>query len=670
MYRVLKRVFFRSIFRDPRTAVAVGPGGRADAGVVGRGHRLPPVGVRRLRGGDERLPRGLQLGRGLRAVLPGVARLPAGDRPGRAGAQRAPGDEPGRGRPGRRGPPSHRAVPRLRRPPRPRGRGNGPPTWASWSRWRGCRSVRGAGAMCGGCWSARRGTPSGASWGAVGRLAIGARPRNVVPATATVAAVIVYFRSGRAVVGAVESLVGQGVAPTSVTVVANSPVPADIAAELADLGAVVVPTGGNVGFAAACNLGAAGTVRRLPVVREPRRHLRQGLPGDAAAPAAPGPERAVAPALRLPDGSVERSAKSRSYLRPGVLLARELGVGRALRLGSPAPPRRPRVVTAVSGACLLVPRAAFDRVGGFAEEFFLYGEDVDLCLRLRRVGCKVAVIPDARAVHASGTGSGDPSDPTVPEIKGREARRAHLLLLRRHRSDRAAEAYLAGLAWVLRARRLVRPRSAGDRAASKWVAEERRRRRSAAAGDGVGGGRRAPAAWAAAAEHVHRPSAGDGCRQRRPSHRRTAVAAGHPPPPAARPRRPAGARRRRAPGRRLPGRGRRPGGARPARHPRRPSPAAGRGGGGGRRAAPGGLDCVGPGHHPARQHPGVRGGAGPGPALARAPADRHPGGGGGPRPGAPGAAAGGPGAGGSGRPGWRRWARPRPGTGRTGWGGR
>lgn len=303
-------------------------------------------------------------------------------------------------------------------------------------------------------------------------------PRNAVPATATVAAVIVYFRSGRAVVGAVESLVGQGVAPTSVTVVANSPVPADIAAELADLGAIVVPPGGNVGFAAACNLGAAETVADFLWFVNPdvtcakdclETLLRQG-----------GPARAVAPALRLPDGSAERSAKSRSYLRPGVLLSRELGVGRALRLGSPAPPRRPRVVTAVSGACLLVPRAAFDRVGGFAEEFFLYGEDVDLCLRLRRVGCKVAVIPDARAVHASGTGSGDPADPTVAEIKGREARRAHVLLLRRHRSDRAADRYLAGLAWVLRARRLVRPgRSVGDRAASKWVAEERRHRSAA-----------------------------------------------------------------------------------------------------------------------------------------------------------------------------------------------
>jgi GT2 family glycosyltransferase len=291
-----------------------------------------------------------------------------------------------------------------------------------------------------------------------------------------VAAVITYFQSGRTVVAAVESLVAQGVAPASVTVVANSPVPADIAAELAGLGADVVGAGANLGFAAACNLGAGGAAARgadflwfvNPDVTCAKDCL-ETLLGHG------GPALAVAPVLLLPDGGVERSAKSRSYLRPAVLLSRELGLGRTLRLGSPTPPRRARPVVAVSGACLLVPAAAFRRIGGFAEEFFLYGEDIDLCLRLRRSGCSVAVIPEAHAVHASGTGSGDPTTADVQAIKGREARRAHLLLLRRHRSEATAARYLAGLVWVLRARRLVRRGSVADRAAWEWLVEERRR---------------------------------------------------------------------------------------------------------------------------------------------------------------------------------------------------
>ena len=85
-------------------------------------------------------------------------------------------------------------------------------------------------------------------------------------------------------------------------------------------------------------------------------------------------------------------------------------------------------------------------------------------------------------MHASGTGSGEPGDADVLEIKGREARRAHLLLLRRHRSEREASRYRAGLVWVLRARRLIRPlldpaKAAADRAAWEWLAEEHGRSR-------------------------------------------------------------------------------------------------------------------------------------------------------------------------------------------------
>ena len=53
----------------------------------------------------------------------------------------------------------------------------------------------------------------------------------------------------------------------------------------------------------------------------------------------------------------------------------------------------------VSGACAAVSHAWFDVVGGFDPGFFLYKEEEDLCLRMRRLGARIVYEPALRAVH-------------------------------------------------------------------------------------------------------------------------------------------------------------------------------------------------------------------------------------------------------------------------------
>jgi GT2 family glycosyltransferase len=62
-------------------------------------------------------------------------------------------------------------------------------------------------------------------------------------------------------------------------------------------------------------------------------------------------------------------------------------------------------VSWASGFCLYVRGACWADVGGFDEDFFMYFEDVALCLRARELGWRVAVLTDVEALHVEGASS-------------------------------------------------------------------------------------------------------------------------------------------------------------------------------------------------------------------------------------------------------------------------
>ena len=62
-------------------------------------------------------------------------------------------------------------------------------------------------------------------------------------------------------------------------------------------------------------------------------------------------------------------------------------------------------VEQLSGAALMVRRPLMDKIGGMDEKFFLYYEDVDFCLRIRKAGLKIIYVPSATITHIGGKSS-------------------------------------------------------------------------------------------------------------------------------------------------------------------------------------------------------------------------------------------------------------------------
>jgi GT2 family glycosyltransferase len=59
-------------------------------------------------------------------------------------------------------------------------------------------------------------------------------------------------------------------------------------------------------------------------------------------------------------------------------------------------------VDAISGSFMMMRKETYDKVGGFDEEFFMYGEDLDLCYRIQQAGFKVFYVHTTQIIHYKG----------------------------------------------------------------------------------------------------------------------------------------------------------------------------------------------------------------------------------------------------------------------------
>ncbi|MBK8130529.1 MAG: glycosyltransferase family 2 protein [bacterium] len=200
----------------------------------------------------------------------------------------------------------------------------------------------------------------------------------------------------------------------------------------------------NFGFGAACNRGARGAATdyllflnpdaalepnclaelvRFLDAREaasccgPRIQDETGRPDPAARRGFPTPWNALG-RLFFVEKLFPRSRWFASYSMPWLGYEREVRVDTIL------------------GACMLVRRSAFDRIGGFDEDYFLFGEDIDLCKRFSDLKLESWFVPTARLLHRGGH-----SMKSETRVARREFYRAMRIYMSKHWRDLPTPAY-------------------------------------------------------------------------------------------------------------------------------------------------------------------------------------------------------------------------------------
>ena len=173
----------------------------------------------------------------------------------------------------------------------------------------------------------------------------------------------------------------------------------------------VIDAGGNLGFARANNLGIRQTAGAFVLLLNPDTVVPPGAIAALVRGLAVHPEAAAA-GPRLTDGAGYPELSFGWSIGPvGELRQKIVGalydrrVRRVVKMVDRWS-REPGPREWISGACLLVRRSDLEAIGLLDERYFLYTEDVDLCVALRARGRVVLFVPQSEVLHLRGRSAG------------------------------------------------------------------------------------------------------------------------------------------------------------------------------------------------------------------------------------------------------------------------
>jgi GT2 family glycosyltransferase len=233
----------------------------------------------------------------------------------------------------------------------------------------------------------------------------------------SLAIIIVTYNSVAEIDDCLRSLVGHtDPFPTTITVVDNASTDgtADLVRERWP-SVQVIESGGNLGFSKANNLGIRATESDYVLLMNPDTVAPPAAIQTLVRGLASHPDAAIAGARLLSDtgfpelswgdpitpwGELKRMIFARLYRRKIRRIVKTMD-----HLS-----RQPREVGWVSGACMAIRRPDLEAVGLLDERFFMYTEDVDLCIEMAKRGRTVLYLAAAEVLHYRGRSAGKNPD--------------------------------------------------------------------------------------------------------------------------------------------------------------------------------------------------------------------------------------------------------------------
>jgi O-antigen biosynthesis protein len=166
----------------------------------------------------------------------------------------------------------------------------------------------------------------------------------------------------------------------------------------------------NLGFAKANNLGAKEARGEYLLILNPDTILQEDTLEKSLNFYKTNKETgALTCKLILPNGKLDLACR-RSFPTPSVAVYRILGLSRIFPNSKTfgkynltyLDENKTYEVDAIVGAFMLIRKEIYDSVKGFDEDYFMYGEDLDLCYRIKKAGYKIYYYPETSIIHYKG----------------------------------------------------------------------------------------------------------------------------------------------------------------------------------------------------------------------------------------------------------------------------